>query len=61
MGHEFSGTVSALGDGVTDLTIGDSVVVEPYSVCDECAPCKAGRYNLCTKMGSSDLPAAAAG
>ena len=51
MGHEFSGTVSALGDGVTDLTIGEHVVVEPYFVCGTCAPCKAGRYNLCISMG----------
>lgn len=51
MGHEFSGTVSQLGDGVTDLAIGDHVVVEPYFVCGECAPCESGRYNLCTKMG----------
>jgi (R,R)-butanediol dehydrogenase/meso-butanediol dehydrogenase/diacetyl reductase len=51
MGHEFSGTISALGDGVTDLTIGENVVVEPYFVCGECAPCQAGNYNLCTKMG----------
>ena len=51
MGHEFSGTVSALGEGVTDLTVGENVVVEPYFVCGECAPCRAGRYNLCVKMG----------
>lgn len=51
MGHEFSGTVSALGEGVTDITVGEHVVVEPYFVCGECAPCKEGRYNLCTKMG----------
>ncbi|MDJ0335989.1 2,3-butanediol dehydrogenase [Salinibacterium sp. G-O1] len=51
MGHEFSGTVSALGDGITDLTVGESVVVEPYFVCNECAACKSGRYNLCAKMG----------
>jgi (R,R)-butanediol dehydrogenase/meso-butanediol dehydrogenase/diacetyl reductase len=51
MGHEFSGTISAVGDRVTDLTVGEHVVVEPYFVCGECAPCKAGRYNLCTKMG----------
>jgi len=51
MGHEFSGTISALGDGITDLTVGEHVVVEPYFVCGECALCKAGRYNLCTKMG----------
>ena len=51
MGHEFSGTVSAVGEGVTDITVGENVVVEPYFVCGECAPCKSGRYNLCTKMG----------
>ena len=51
MGHEFSGTVSALGDGVDDLTVGDGVVVEPYVVCDECPPCREGNYHLCTRMG----------
>ena len=51
MGHEFSGTVTGVGEGVTDLAVGENVVVEPYFVCGECAPCKEGRYNLCTKMG----------
>ncbi|QDW61599.1 2,3-butanediol dehydrogenase [Oerskovia sp. KBS0722] len=51
MGHEFSGTVTALGEGVDDLTVGESVVVEPYVVCGECAPCEAGNYHLCVKMG----------
>lgn len=51
MGHEFSGTVEEIGDGVTDLAIGDNVVVEPYFVCDDCPPCRAGNYHLCTKMG----------
>ncbi len=51
MGHEFSGTISELGEGVTDLEVGQNVVVEPYFVCDECAPCKAGNYHLCEKMG----------
>ena len=51
MGHEFSGTVEAIGEGVTDIAVGDNAVVEPYFVCNECAPCKAGNYHLCTKMG----------
>jgi (R,R)-butanediol dehydrogenase/meso-butanediol dehydrogenase/diacetyl reductase len=51
LGHEFSGTISALGDGVSDLEVGQNVVVEPYFVCNECAPCKAGNYHLCVKMG----------
>ncbi|PFG19972.1 2,3-butanediol dehydrogenase [Serinibacter salmoneus] len=30
MGHEMSGVVNAVGEGVTDLAVGDRVVVEPY-------------------------------
>lgn len=51
LGHEFSGTVVELGDGVDDLAVGDNVVVEPYFTCGECAPCLAGNYHLCVKMG----------
>ncbi len=51
LGHEFSGTVEELGEGVTGLAVGDSVVVEPYIVCNECGPCLSGHYNLCTKLG----------
>jgi (R,R)-butanediol dehydrogenase/meso-butanediol dehydrogenase/diacetyl reductase len=51
LGHEFSGVVEELGPGVSGLAVGDAVVVEPYAVCDECAPCKAGDYHLCTKLG----------
>ncbi|MEN0139948.1 MAG: 2,3-butanediol dehydrogenase [Rhodococcus sp. (in: high G+C Gram-positive bacteria)] len=51
MGHEFSGTVEEVGEGVTDVAVGDNVVVEPYFVCNECASCKAGNYHLCTTMG----------
>ncbi len=34
LGHEMSGVVTALGDGVTDLVVGDHVVVEPYIIGD---------------------------
>jgi (R,R)-butanediol dehydrogenase/meso-butanediol dehydrogenase/diacetyl reductase len=51
MGHEFSGTVTALGEGVTDLTVGENVVVEPYFTCGECDMCQAGKYHLCRSMG----------
>lgn len=35
LGHEMSGVVYALGDGVDDLAVGDHVVVEPYIVGDD--------------------------
>ncbi|WP_448808484.1 2,3-butanediol dehydrogenase [Agromyces bauzanensis] len=35
MGHEFSGTISAVGEGVTDLVVGQNVVVEPYIIRDD--------------------------
>ncbi|MBY6362495.1 2,3-butanediol dehydrogenase [Rhodococcoides corynebacterioides] len=50
LGHEFSGTVAEIGDGVEGLAVGDAVVVEPYVVCDECIPCRLGKYHLCTRI-----------
>ncbi len=50
-GHEFSGVVEEIGDGVTGLSVGDSVVVEPLMVDGTCPACKAGKYNLCQQMG----------
>ncbi|MBU4215515.1 MAG: 2,3-butanediol dehydrogenase [Actinobacteria bacterium] len=35
LGHEMSGVVYALGEGVTDLAVGDHVVVEPYILHDD--------------------------
>lgn len=35
LGHEMSGVVYALGEGVTDLSVGEHVVVEPYIVSDD--------------------------
>ncbi|XP_078589195.1 sorbitol dehydrogenase-like [Branchiostoma floridae x Branchiostoma japonicum] len=47
MGHEASGTVSELGEGVTHLKVGDRVAMEPGVPCRYCTACKGGRYNLC--------------
>jgi L-iditol 2-dehydrogenase len=48
MGHEFSGTVDRLGDGVTGWRTGDRVVAEAnYEVCGSCRYCASGFYNLC--------------
>jgi len=46
-GHEWTGTVAALGDGVTGLQVGDRVAAENHKGCGACANCRRGRYNLC--------------
>lgn len=51
MGHEYCGTVLELGDGVTDLAVGDRVAIEPIFACGECAACLEGKYNLCDSLG----------
>lgn len=51
MGHEFSGQVVEIGEGVTKVQVGDRVVVEPIYSCGECTACKQGKYNLCDKLG----------
>lgn len=50
LGHEFSGTVVEVGEGVTGLKPGDPVAIDPVSGCGECPACQAGRYNACGKM-----------
>ena len=47
LGHEAAGVVEALGDGVTDLAIGDHVVMVFMPSCGHCDPCAGGRPALC--------------
>lgn len=46
-GHEWAGTVAALGEGVAGLQVGDRVAAENHKGCGSCANCRRGRYNLC--------------
>ncbi len=50
LGHECSGVIEELGDGVTGFGIGDKVVPEPGFACNKCDFCKTGKYNLCEEM-----------
>jgi alcohol dehydrogenase/L-iditol 2-dehydrogenase len=48
LGHEFSGTVIEVGADVKAFKVGDRVVSETAAyVCEQCAECRAGNYNLC--------------
>lgn len=50
IGHEFSGVVIEVGEGVTSCKPGDRVVSETaFSYCMECEHCKSGYYNLCNQ------------
>ena len=55
MGHEFSGTITAVGDGVTDYAEGDRVAIMPLYRCGSCPACAAGNYNICAKIGFHGL------
>ncbi|WP_024620672.1 2,3-butanediol dehydrogenase [Metaclostridioides mangenotii] len=55
LGHEFSGEVVEIGEGVTNFKTGDRVVVEPMVVCGECPACLEGKYNLCSSLGFHGL------
>jgi D-arabinose 1-dehydrogenase-like Zn-dependent alcohol dehydrogenase len=50
MGHEFSGTVEAVGAEVTGVAVGDRVAVPFHEACGRCAYCRAGRTNLCDAL-----------
>ncbi|NBD25606.1 zinc-dependent alcohol dehydrogenase [Paenibacillus glycinis] len=47
MGHEFCGTIAAMGDEVRGLSLGDKVVVNPLIACRTCPSCLAGKINIC--------------
>jgi 2-desacetyl-2-hydroxyethyl bacteriochlorophyllide A dehydrogenase len=49
-GHEFSGVVAEVGDGVDDGIIGARVCVEPSLTCGRCPQCVSGRYNICEEL-----------
>lgn len=55
MGHEFSGHITEVGDGVSDLSEGDAVAVNPIIYCGECSRCEAGEYHRCESLGFTGL------
>ena len=50
-GHEYMGTVVALGPGVDELPIGQRVTVEIHAGCGQCKRCREGMYTSCHNYG----------
>jgi len=49
-GHEFSGRIVKIGEGVAGFKIGQKVTVEPQVFCGHCYPCTHGKYNDCDEL-----------
>ena len=49
-GHEFAGTVEAVGSGLSADLIGRRIVVDPNRPCRNCPACRAGLFNKCLQL-----------
>ncbi len=50
-GHEYMGTIAALGPGVDEFEIGQRVTVEIHAGCGQCKRCRMGMYTSCHNYG----------
>lgn len=50
IGHEMSGRVTAVGDGVDDFAVGDRIAACPIIGCGQCRWCKSGSMGQCDKV-----------
>jgi 2-desacetyl-2-hydroxyethyl bacteriochlorophyllide A dehydrogenase len=55
MGHEFSGTVSELGEGVEGFEVGERVAIFPFAPCGECPNCRRGDLHVCMQAAATGL------
>lgn len=56
LGHECAGTVTQVGDQVTNLKVGDRVCFEPQITCGTCRFCRSGHYNMCPDVKFPSVP-----
>ena len=52
IGHEYAGTVAAVGETVDELKVGDRVAVEASLGCGRCRNCRLGAYTACLNYGN---------
>src|SRR6266550_1245847 len=56
LGHESSGEIVEVGNGVAQARVGERVAIEPGEPCGRCDQCLAGRYNLCPNIRFHGTP-----
>jgi L-iditol 2-dehydrogenase len=52
-GHEWTGTVMALGEIVDEFAVGDRVCIEAHRGCGRCDNCLVGRHTACLNYGNA--------
>jgi L-iditol 2-dehydrogenase len=52
-GHEYMGTIAALGSGVDEYRVGERVTVEIHAGCGQCKRCRQGMYTSCLNYGKN--------
>src|SRR5689334_5880525 len=50
LGHEFCGTVEAVGDLVERVRVGQRITADPNIACGHCEACRTGKVNLCHSL-----------
>lgn len=50
IGHEMSGVIAAVGEGVSNLMSGQHIVVRPLDHCGDCPACSAGHEHICHNL-----------
>jgi (R,R)-butanediol dehydrogenase / meso-butanediol dehydrogenase / diacetyl reductase len=60
IGHEMSGHIAALGDGVEGFAVGEPVTVMPLDWCGACPACRAGHHHICHRLNFIGIDSAGA-
>ena len=55
LGHEAAGIIAEVGEGVTDVAVGDTVVISWVPMCGKCPYCVEGRPQLCDVSAKATL------
>ncbi len=55
LGHEPAGLVTAVGEGVRTVSVGDRVAIHHHAPCGECRRCRRGHETLCERFRSTNL------